>query len=67
MITNTTDEVLVRLSLQAGSSAHKRRTVRNSKDCTYLVLAVAITSCWTTCHLVNFLEDTALLANSLYG
>ena len=67
MITNTTDEVLVRLSLRAVSFTHKRRTVRNSKDYTYLVLAVAITSCWTTCHLVNFLGDTALLANGLYG
>ena len=60
------DEIPVELALQALSFAHKRHTVRNSKDCTHLVLAVAITSCWTTSHLVDCLGVIALLANGLY-
>ena len=46
---------------------HKRHDVLKAKDCAHLVLAVAITSCGTTCHLVECLENVALLANSLYG
>lgn len=57
----------VRPALQTISFAHKRHTVRIFKDWTHLVLAVAITSCWTACHLVDCLGDTALLANGLYG
>lgn len=60
-------EVLLRLALQVISFAHKRHTLVNGKDCTHLVLAVAITSCWTTCHFVKPLGNSALLANSLYG
>ncbi len=29
----------------------------------YLVLAVTITSCWSSCHLDMFVYDTALPAN----
>ena len=36
------------------------------KDCTHLVLAVAVTSCWTTSHLVVDLGGNALLANDVY-
>lgn len=61
------DEVPVRLALQAVSFAHKGNSVRNFKDCTHLVLAVAITPCGTTCHRVDCLGDTALLANGFCG
>lgn len=50
-------EVLLGRALQVISFAHKRHTVLKSKDCTHLVFAVAITSCWTTCHFVECLEN----------
>ena len=66
MILKTSAEVFAESALQAASFAHKRHIVRISKDGTYLVLAVAITSCRTTCHLVECLGNFALLANDLY-
>lgn len=55
----------MRLARQAVSFAHKRHTVHNFKVCAHLVLAVAITSGWTTCHLEDCLGNTTLLENGL--
>ena len=48
--------------------AHKEHRVRNPTESalTHLVLAVAITSCWTTCHFVDSISDHALPANGVY-